>query len=156
MSNQEVLLKFYHALSLGKAEDMVSCYHDEIEFEDPAFGKLKGERAKNMWRMLLSNKDSELNVQYKNIKATDTKGKASWTAEYLYGQFKRPITNHVEAKFEFKDGKIIKHIDDFDLWSWTMQSLGLVGYLLGWTDFMKKKINTKTNRLLIEFINKRK
>lgn len=155
MSNQDLLLKFYHSFSLGKAEDMISCYHDDIEFEDPAFGKLKGERAKNMWRMLLSNKDADLRVEYNNIKANDSNGKVSWKADYFYGQFKRPITNHVEATFEFKDGKIIKHKDDFDLWNWTMQSLGMIGYVLGWSSYMKNKINTKTSRLLTEYMDKK-
>ena len=33
---------------------MISFYHDEIEFTDPAFGTLYGNDAKNMWRMICS------------------------------------------------------------------------------------------------------
>ena len=38
------------------------------------------------------------------------------------------------------DGKIIKHTDIFDLWEWSKQALGVSGYLLGWSGFMKNKI----------------
>ena len=46
MSN--IIQNFYEAFHNLDAETMVSFYHPDIEFEDPAFGKLNGERAKNM------------------------------------------------------------------------------------------------------------
>ncbi|WP_373852613.1 hypothetical protein [Tenacibaculum maritimum] len=33
---------------------MTDCYHKDITFQDPVFGKLKGQRAIKMWEMLLS------------------------------------------------------------------------------------------------------
>ncbi|MFL0100562.1 hypothetical protein [Tenacibaculum maritimum] len=35
---------------------MTDCYHKDITFQDPVFGKLKGQRAIKMWEMLLSRK----------------------------------------------------------------------------------------------------
>ena len=32
---------------------MISCYHDNIIFSDPAFGELKGDDAKAMWQNAL-------------------------------------------------------------------------------------------------------
>ena len=58
------------------------------------------------------------------------------------------------ATFEFEDGKIIKHTDDFDLWKWTKQALGFLGYLLGWSSFMKNKIQSKTTILLSNYIKR--
>ncbi len=49
---KSVIEKFYQAFEELDAESMIECYHNEIIFEDPAFGVLKGEKAKNMWRML--------------------------------------------------------------------------------------------------------
>ena len=48
----ELITKFYESFTNLDAEGMASCYHPEIVFEDPAFGKLEGSRAANMWRML--------------------------------------------------------------------------------------------------------
>jgi hypothetical protein len=44
------------------------------------------------------------------------------------------------AQFYFQDGLIIRHTDDFDIWKWSKQALGLTGYLFGWTGFMQNKI----------------
>ena len=49
---------------------MVVCYHDEIEFEDPAFGILKGEKARNMWRMLCANA-RDLKIEYSVIESNE-------------------------------------------------------------------------------------
>lgn len=55
------------------------------------------------------------------------------------------------AEFEFKDGKIINHIDKFDLYRWSKQALGFNGFLFGWTILFKKKLNAQTNKLLSDF-----
>jgi predicted negative regulator of RcsB-dependent stress response len=50
------------------------------------------------------------------------------------------VINRIRAEFFFKDGLIIRHTDDFDIWKWSKQALG-TGHLLGWTGYMQKKIN---------------
>ena len=51
--------------------------------------------------------------------------------------------NKVIANFKFKDGLII---DTFDLWTWTQKEMGLTGYLMGWSFFMKAKIQQETKK----------
>ena len=41
---------FYTAFQNRDAETMISCYHNDIVFCDPAFGELKGDDAKAMWK----------------------------------------------------------------------------------------------------------
>jgi len=154
MENKALINQFYTAFVAGNAEQMANCYHDEIVFEDPAFGQLKGERAIAMWRMLLSNNEANLKVKYSYVEANEKTGSAQWIANYNYGPQKRAVENHVKASFEFKDGKIIKHTDVFDLWKWTRQALGVSGYVLGWSPFMRNKIQEKTNALLDKFMAK--
>jgi len=57
----------------------------------------------------------------------------------------------VQASFQFKDDKIIQHKDHFDLWKWTQQALGPAGYLLGWSSFMKNKIQKSTNKMVDDY-----
>ncbi|MFT6204161.1 MAG: ketosteroid isomerase-like protein [Spirosomataceae bacterium] len=152
MQNEETIKQFYQSFSDGNADGMVACYHDDIVFKDPAFGTLEGDKAKAMWQMLMSRSDSAPEIQFSNISADAQYGKANWIAKYNYGPKKRKVVNNVTALFEFKDGKIIKHTDDFDLWKWSQQALGASGYLLGWSSFMKKQIQKKTNGLLGKFI----
>ena len=134
---------------------MLECYHKDIVFEDPAFGKLCGERACQMWKMLLSKKESDLHVTFSNISADEDSGQAQWIAKYTLSDNNRKVVNHVSASFKFKDGKIIHHIDKFDVWKWSRQALGLPGYLLGWSGFMKNKIQQKLNKRLDKFIAKK-
>lgn len=154
MSNLKIIERFYWAFSKRDAQKMLECYHKDVVFQDPAFGTLKGERARKMWKMLLSKKDSDLKIILKNCSVDKNKGNAEWVAQYTLTDTNRKVVNHVSAIFKFKDGKIIEHIDKFDLWKWTRQALGIKGYVLGWTPFMKKKIQQKLNQKLDKYIYK--
>lgn len=155
MDNKELIIKFYTAFSDGNSKEMVACYHKNIVFQDPAFGTLKGERAFKMWEMLLSLKKGDIKINFDSIQASAENGNANWVAEYVYGEKNRKVINKVRADIKFKDGKIIEHIDSFDLWRWTRQAMGPVGYLIGWTPFMKSKIQKITNKRLDKFIENR-
>lgn len=138
--NIELINKFYTAFANLNAEQMISCYSDSATFYDPAFGTLHGKDAKKMWRMLIDKSQGNLKITYSNVTATETSGSADWVAEYVFSQSGRKVINHINAKFEFWDGKIIKHTDTFDFYKWTKQALGIKGYLFGWTGFMKKQV----------------
>ena len=147
-----IIEKFYQAFSELDPEGMVECYHDEVVFHDPAFGELKGEKAKNMWRMLCnSQQGKDFKVTYSGIEYQDQKGKAHWEAFYTFSKTGRKVHNIIRAEFKFKEGKIVEHIDDFNLYRWSRQALGPVGYLIGWTPFFRKKLNKQTNGLLAKF-----
>ncbi len=148
MTNSELIHNFYESFARGDAEAMINCYSSNIEFSDPAFGKLTGKDAKNMWRMLIGRNKGSIKITFKNIEANEKKGSANWTAEYVFSQTGRKVINKIAASFEFENGKIIRHTDQFDLWKWSRQALGWKGFLLGWTGFMKSKIQKQTNHLL--------
>jgi len=147
---KDLIEEFYIAFQAKDAERMIACYHDEIVFKDPAFGTLKGERAKNMWRMLLKN-DTGLKLEFSNVEAGEQTGKAHWEANYIFSQTGRTVLNKIDATFEFKDGKIVKHTDEFNLHTWAKQALGFKGALFGGMPFFKKQLNSKTNHLLTKF-----
>ncbi|MGB5988742.1 MAG: nuclear transport factor 2 family protein [Marinifilaceae bacterium] len=154
MNNNEVIKKFYTSFSDSNIKGMIECYHKEIVFIDPVFGKLKGERVIKMWEMLLAKKNKGNKISFSNIMASSEKGEANWVAEYIYGEDKRKIVNKISANFKFKEGKIIEHTDYFNLWKWTKQAMGPAGYLLGWSYFMRKQIQEKAKIRLEEFIKK--
>ncbi|WP_299229365.1 nuclear transport factor 2 family protein [uncultured Psychroserpens sp.] len=154
---KNVIETFYEAFNNLDAETMVSCYHDDIIFEDPAFGTLHGERAKNMWRMLCeSQKGKDFKIEYSNITISATEGSASWEAFYTFSKTGRKVHNSIEAHFELKNDKIIRHVDKFNLHKWSKQALGLKGFVLGKTIYFRNKLKTQTNRLLDKFELSRK
>lgn len=155
MDNKGLIQKFYNSFAAGNSEGMISCYHDNIQFEDPAFGKLQGEDAKLMWEMLLS-RNTSLKINFSDVEANEYNGSVNWIAEYAFAQTGRNVINKISAQFEFADGKIIKHTDYFDLWKWTQQALGWKGYLFGWTTFMRNKIQKMTNGFLSTYKKNKK
>jgi len=154
MTNTELIEKFYSSFAKGNAEEMTDCYHENILFQDPVFGKLKGDRACAMWNMLMSGKTESIKISFNNVEANTENGSANWRAEYYFGKKNRKVINNVKANFKFNDGKILEHKDSFSFWKWTQQALGPAGYLIGWTPFMEKKIQRTTNKILDRYISR--
>ena len=144
---------FYTAFQQRDAGTMISCYHNDITFTDPAFGELKSDDAKAMWKMLCMNA-TDLRIEYSNITASLKKGSAHWEAWYSFSKTGRKVHNVIEAGFEFKDSKIIKHTDNFNLHKWASQAMGWTGRLLGGTQFFQNKIQQRTNLMLDEYKKK--
>jgi len=149
--NQEIIEGFYQAFQKGDADKMASYYHPEIQFEDPAFGPLKGKQVTDMWRMLLERGKGNISITYSNPQADDTRGSIHWEAKYPFSKTGRKVHNKIDTTFEFKDGKIYRHKDVFDLWKWSSQALGLTGSLLGFTPFLKNKIKKQSLSLLEKY-----
>jgi ketosteroid isomerase-like protein len=151
MSNKELIEKFYSAFQNKDFETMASCYHPEVVFTDPAFGTLKGDRAKAMWKMLC-NSSKDLKIEFSEVSADENKGSAHWEADYTFSRIGNKVHNNIDATFVFKDGLIITHTDDFNLRKWAGQAIGFKGKILGGTAFFKKKLQAQTNSMLDRFI----
>jgi ketosteroid isomerase-like protein len=152
--HKKIITAFYEAFSKGKTAEMVSYYHNDIVFEDPAFGQLKGEEAKAMWKMLIERSKGNIKITYSQVDADADRGSAFWEATYIFGPDKRKVVNKISAAFKFKDGKIISHTDRFDVWKWAGQALGWKGWLLGWTPVMKKQIQKQSRGLLKKYMTR--
>jgi ketosteroid isomerase-like protein len=153
--NAEVISKFYTAFQQLDYQTMNSCYSDDIVFNDPAFGLLRGDEAKAMWEMLCKNA-KDFSLTFSNIQLLDEEyATCNWVATYTFSKTGRKVVNNIKAFMRLKDGKIIEHSDGFKLSKWAAQALGLPGVLLGWTGFMKRKIQKNARRNLVAFIEKK-
>lgn len=130
---------------------MNSCYHEEVSFYDPVFENLDAAAVKAMWTMLCKNAQ-DFSLTYKNIEAGDEYGHCEWLATYTFTATGRRVTNHVKAHFKFHEGRIIEHMDDFDLWKWSRQALGMKGLLLGWSGFVISKVRKTARASLKKFM----
>ena len=82
-------------------------------------------------------------------------GSAEWIANYTFSQTGNKVENRIKANFEFENGKIVKHVDEFDFYKWSSQALGFTGKLLGWTSFLKNKVRQTAMKSLTDFMNSR-
>ena len=150
--NVNLIETFYTSFQKLDAEAMSRCYHPDIGFSDPVFPVLIGAEAGEMWRMLCSQaKNFELT--FADIEADERTGKAHWEARYDFSATGRRVHNKINAEFEFQDGKIIRHKDTFDFWKWSSQALGPVGFILGWTPLLRKKVQKQARERLTKFMN---
>ena len=148
--SKEIITSFYEAFSRRDAEGMVKHYADDVRFSDPVFTDLKGEEAKNMWRMLCE-RGKDLVVVPSDI----TDSSAHWDATYTFSATKRKVLNRIDATFTFEGDKIKTHTDVFDLYAWTRMALGVPGILLGWTGFFQNTLRGKARAGLDDYAKKR-
>ncbi|GAB7527742.1 nuclear transport factor 2 family protein [Pseudomonas sp. 3A(2025)] len=153
--NSALISRFYEAFQQLDAEAMADCYSDDVLFSDPVFGTLRGQQASDMWRMLTA-RAKDFSVVFDQVRADDRSGSAHWVATYLFSQTGRTVINDIQARFVFRDGKIIEHHDQFDLWRWSRQALGTKGLLLGWTPLVQNAIRAQAHKGLKAFAEKRR
>jgi len=67
----------------------------------------------------------------------------------------RGVHNKIDARFEFRDGKIIRHRDSFDFWAWASQALGPTGRLFGWSGVVKNRVRSQAASNLAAFLRER-
>jgi ketosteroid isomerase-like protein len=151
--NADLIRKFYTSFRARDAQGMTDCYHAEIIISDPAFGTLRGKEATSMWQMLCE-RGKDLVIEFGDVNADDEKGSAHWEARYSFSKSGRRVHNVIEASFVFKDGKIIRHTDRFDLWKWSSMALGPLGTFLGWTPFVQSAIRKEARQGLEKFMQK--
>ncbi|NUP06062.1 MAG: nuclear transport factor 2 family protein [Polyangiaceae bacterium] len=154
-ANAQLIQKFYDAFQRRDAETMGSCYADDVHFSDAAFPDLRGERARNMWRMLCARAGADFTIEVGGVEGDARGGKAHWEAWYTFVRTGRKVHNVIDARFEIENGRIVRHVDTFDFPRWARQAFGPVGLLLGWTSFFRKKVQAQTDQLLTSFIAKR-
>lgn len=146
----EVVDEFYAALARRDGDAMATCYHDDVVFEDPVFGVLRGEDARDMWRMLCSG-GTDLAVTHEVLDATPTSATVAWVAHYTFPRTGRAVRNDVTARMAVAGSRIIDHRDSFSLWGWSAQALGPVGRMLGWTPVLQARIRATSAASLERF-----
>ena len=152
-SNEQLIQKFYSAFQARDASRMIACYHPQVVFSDPVFGRLEGKEAIAMWQMLCG-RAKDLEITFSRVQADDRSGSTHWEARYTFGKSRRAVHNIIDAKFEFKEDLIVKHTDTFDLWRWARMALGPIGAILGWTPMVQSAIRRDARRGLDEFMQK--
>lgn len=147
---QTIVDQFYQAFSEKDWSKMQACYHQDVTFTDPAFGTLKGDDARKMWRMLCEQ-GKDLKITYSTEKVSDNQQKGHWEAWYTFSKTGKKVHNVIDANFEIKDGLIYRHVDQFNIHKWASQALGFQGWLLGGTQFFKRKFQEQAKKSLDKY-----
>ena len=152
--NEQLIRDFYAAFAARDADAMAKCYHPEVMFTDPVFPMLKGDEAGDMWRMLVA-RGKDLQLTLIEASADGNGGRAVWEARYTFSQTGRQVVNRIRAAFAFRDGLIVRHVDQFPFWKWSRQALGPLGLLLGWSLPVKALVRKKAAASLAGYVAKK-
>jgi ketosteroid isomerase-like protein len=148
--NAAVIERFYAALGRRDAEAMLACYAPDVTFSDPVFPELDAAGVAAMWRMLCA-RGRDLAVVASGIEADATAGRAHWDATYTYSGTGRRVVNRIDATFAFRDGRICRHQDRFDLHFWLRQALGWKGLVLGWLPAVQRQVRSQAAGALAQW-----
>ncbi|APR80774.1 Ketosteroid isomerase-related protein [Minicystis rosea] len=123
-SGERVVARFYEAFARHDFAGMACNYDPNVEFTDSIFGTLKGKRAFAMWAMLV-RPGQDLVVVHSQVRTDGATTRAHWDAHYTFPflAFNNKVDNAIDATFELKDGKIVRHRDQFDLRRWMKMAL---------------------------------
>ncbi len=147
--------KFYKAFQSHDASTMAECYHKEVIFNDPAFRNLRHEEVCAMWEMLIKRSEGNLTIDYHSVVGNTELVQGIWEAKYNFSKTENEVHNIIHSTMEFKDGLIIKHTDEFNFWRWSKMALGTTGLLLGWTPFLKSKVQKMARKSLDDYMKKK-
>ncbi len=154
MDNRQLIERFYTAFQKLDYKSMQECYSEHPVFNDPVFGIIEGDEVKAMWEMLCKNA-KDFSLSFSNIELLDEEyATCNWTARYTFSKTGRRVENHIKAYMRIQNGKITEHTDYFKFWKWSKQALGISGWLLGWSNFLKRKVRINALRNLERFMNR--
>lgn len=152
-NNEELIQTFYDAFTRLDYTTMQNCYAADPIFNDPVFGILQRDEVSAMWEMLCKNA-KDFTLQAEKIEVDGEYGTCNWTATYTFSKTGRRVVNKVKAHMRIENGKITEHTDEFDIYKWSRQALGLPGILLGWSGYLKNKIRFDAKKKLQMFMDK--
>ena len=149
---EELIHTLYTSFQIKDWKTMQSCYHDEATFSDPVFKDLTAREVKAMWHMLAAAAQ-DLKLLFENVVADQNAGNCRWQAWYTFSRTGRRVHNIIDAHFEFRDGKIFRHTDNFSFWRWSRMSMGVAGWLFGWTPFLRRAVRRSARKALKKFMS---
>ncbi|MBA4177347.1 MAG: ketosteroid isomerase [Leptothrix sp. (in: Bacteria)] len=153
--SQATIERFYAAFAQLDADTMQACYAPDAAFDDEVFSLHGREPIGAMWRMLCTATLAKGREHWKLGLSDVTERSAHWDAHYLFSATGRLVLNRIDAEFEFDAAGLIKrHRDRFDFWAWSRQALGLPGWLLGWTPYLRHKVRAQAAAGLRRFVER--
>lgn len=111
-SATEITKEFYEAFQKKDATKMGTLYSDSVIFNDPVFTNLNATEVRGMWQMLIS-RGKDLELKFGEIQSEGDTGKVTWEAYYTFSKTGKKVHNVIQAELVCKDGKIVKHTDQF-------------------------------------------
>ena len=127
------------------ATAMAACYAPDARFTDPVFD-LAGAEIGAMWAMLCA-RGKDLTRRMARCAGRRRRGQRALGAATIRSRPPAgPSHNVIDATFVFRDGRIVEHVDRFDLWRWSRHGARREGLLLGWTPLVRNAVRAQARK----------
>lgn len=143
--------QLYTAFARRDGAGMAACYAPDATFSDPAFPGLRGPEVGGMWRMLCQ-RGKDLRIAWRILDVQGDTVRVHWDAWYTFSATGRKVHNSIESELKVHGGLVVAQTDTFDFWRWSRQALGPVGALLGWSGFLRGKVQGQARAGLRAFL----
>jgi ketosteroid isomerase-like protein len=156
IATRALVRRFFDAFARLDAQGMVACLHPDISFSDPLFPNLRQDQVVQMWSMLIASAarhPQAFSLSYEFVFVEERKAQVHWQATYRYAGT-RKVHHKVLATLSFWDGKIVRHVDGYDFYTWARQALGTLGLLLGWNAKFRASVQAAADKQLKVFSNR--
>lgn len=157
---EQRIAAFYAAFRELDAAAMQAAYAPDAQFHDPVFRLQGRDEIGAMWAMLCAATAKQgrdvWRLDVVGIRADASLGHAQWQARYRFPATGRLVLNRVDSDFRFDEqGLILTHRDRFDLWGWSRQALGPMGYAFGWTPWLSRQLRRRAAARLADYRTRR-
>lgn len=149
--NAALIDTLYAGLARRDGAAMSACYGPDATFTDPVF-ELAGAEVGAMWSMLCA-RARDLAVEWGDVTADASAGRARWEARYRFAATGRTVHNRIASEFTFAAGRIVAQRDTFDFRAWARQAFGVPAFLPGAVPFLQRTVRRQARRALDQWID---
>ena len=150
----QTITRFYDAFQRLDGATMQACYAPDAQFDDEVFSLRGADQVGGMWRMLCDATKAKGMADWRLAVSDISDHGAHWEAHYRFSATGRLVHNIIDADISCgPDGLIQRHRDRFSFWRWSRQALGAPGLLLGWTPFLRQKVQATAAANLARYMS---
>ena len=136
-----IVEQFYAALNAKDLLTLRSLYHPKAEYNDEIFS-LNYKEILALWYSSMQP-EMELVAEVHSIDQQKESIVTHWTISYTIASINKRITLDEVGRFEFQDGLIIRHTDEYSFYRWCAQAFGVAGMLASWSKWLRKKVRNQ-------------
>ena len=126
-ANEVLINRFYEAFARRDGEAMAACYAAGRPLSRPGLPGSARRRGRRRCGGCSTGRAEDLEVRHSKVHADAEHGSAHWDAGYTFNDRAHGSQPRSTPSFEFADGLITEHRDEFDLYAWARQAIGPVG-----------------------------
>lgn len=159
MSNKEIVEGFLGSYQKHDFPAMHNTLHPDVTFSDFAFD-ISGREVQAMWHWFCvpygPRKEPVEVPEFELLKSDNESVLAKYRVRYLYGEKQRPVDYFIDARFKFRNDKIVEQRDTFSNiseYEFAKMAFGFPLALLAPTPILRASVRKKAGEKLRQFMD---